>query len=114
MSDESKTTTLADWAHIPQTKVPAEGDKPLNLRDMQQIARAAGHGHGHKGFANHPNPWFSLEDNVRPSYDVTFIQTFNPDVVDHLLERLIAAEEKLAGFEQVGVKVLGPVDITDR
>jgi len=114
MTDETNTTTLADWAHIPQTKVPGEGDKPFNLRDMQQIARAAGHGHGSKGVFDQPNPWFSLEGNVRPSYDVTFIQTFNPDVVDHLLERLIDAEEKLAGFERVGVKVLGPVDATDR
>ena len=77
-------------------KPPRKGEEPMNVASLTQVALAAGHGHGHLGIGNRPNPWYTLEGNVRPSYDVHFIQTFNPAVVTHLLERLEAAEDTLA------------------
>ena len=81
---------------IAQARVPRSGEPALPLHDLGQIAAAAGHGHGHLGLGQQPKPWFSLEDNVRPSYDLHFIQTFHPEMVAHLLDRLQAAEDTLA------------------
>lgn len=80
---------------IPITKAPREGDQPLNLDTIEQVAVAAGHGHT-RPVGHGPSPWYDLTDNVRPSYDIHFIQTFNPDVVEHLIHRLRAAEDTLA------------------
>jgi hypothetical protein len=77
---------------IAYVRPPREGEEGPDLERLKQIAVAAGHGHGHLGVFSRPKPWYTLEDNVRPSYDVHFIQTFNPDMVEYLLRRLEAAE----------------------
>jgi hypothetical protein len=81
---------------IAELRAPRQGEEPLNIDRLEQVAAAAGHGHGHRGIGQGPRPWYELEGNVRPSYDIHFIQTFNPQVVKHLLDRLAAAEDTLA------------------
>jgi hypothetical protein len=81
---------------IPELQAPRAGEDPLNVENLVQVATAAGHGHGHRPLREGPKPWYDLDDNVRPSYDIHFIQTFNPRVVMHLLDRLTAAEDTLA------------------
>ena len=87
---------MTEHLNIPLARAPKSGEAPLSIEDLEQVAAGAGHGHGHLSFGEQPSPWFSLADNVRPCYDLRFIQTFNPLVVRHLLDRLRAAEDTLA------------------
>lgn len=89
---------------IPLAVPPKDGEEPANLTALEQIAVAAGHGHS-TPLRFGPKPWYELEGNSRPSYDVHFIQTFNPDMVEHLLHRLMAAERAL---QENGITPLSP------
>lgn len=69
-----------------------------NIDDLYQVAEAAGHGDGLVG-RKYNAGWVDVEligVNVRPGYDMNFIQTFSPDFVQELLTELKAARAELA------------------
>lgn len=68
-----------------------------NLDDLEQIATAAGHGYGYDRDFN--AGWVELEiasDNSRPSYDLSHIKTFSPELIKALLFELSEARKALA------------------
>lgn len=67
------------------------------LEDLKQVAIAAGHGDG-RVFTNHNAGWVQVElpNNVRPSYDLNFIKTFNPDYVEELINEILELRAKVA------------------
>lgn len=86
------------YPDIKRLRAPRQGAEPLNVENLMAVAAAAGHGLDHRGIPA-PEWWFDISEeggNVRPVYDARFVQTFNPQVVVHLLHRLIAAEDTLA------------------
>lgn len=72
-----------------------------NIDDLYQVAEAAGHGDGLVG-RKYNAGWVDVEltgVNVRPGYDMNFIQTFSPDFVQELLTELKAARTELAEYK---------------
>lgn len=72
--------------------------KLVNLDDLEQIAAAAGHGYATLGL-KHNAGWVEVqvdEENCRPSYDLTHIATFSPDLIRALLFELSEARKALA------------------
>jgi hypothetical protein len=85
------------------------GARERSLQELQQIAEAAGHGHGHRGIGHQPDPWFSLDDNCRPSYDLLFIRTFTPRFTRELVDRLASAEWERDALREEMVALLDAV-----
>jgi hypothetical protein len=72
-----------------------------SIDDLYQVAEAAGHGDGLIG-RKYNAGWVDIEligENVRPSYDLNFIQTFSPDFVQELLTELKKAREEIADLK---------------
>lgn len=73
-------------------------DAISNLENLESIATAAGHGYSAIGLT-HNAGWVEVEidpKNVRPSYDLSFIRTFSPQVIKALLFELSESRQKLA------------------
>lgn len=80
-----------------QTKDTSKG----NIDDLYQVAEAAGHGDGLVG-RKYNAGWVDIEFigvNVRPGYDLNFIETFSPDFVQELLTELKATKTELAEYK---------------
>jgi hypothetical protein len=72
-----------------------------NIDDLYQVAEAAGHGDGRVG-RKYNAGWVDIEFigvNVRPGYDMNFIEIFSPEFVQELLTDLKKTKAELVEYK---------------